>query len=258
MKRLAALLLLAAFPAFAQSPPESPESIVAGLSQSNVAITTDFVGSEILIYGAIKRESPPPGGAALHVIITVEGPPVEATVRRKSRQYGIWMNTAEVRVDRAPSFYAIASTAPLEDILSATEDLRHKISIPRAIRAVGISTATEGPAPFVEALVRLREGSGSYQTREGAVWLTEATLFRTDVALPANLTEGDYRVRMFLTRGGKVVDTLERGIAVRKSGLERLFYRMAHDQPLIYGLLALSVAALAGWAASALFRLLRA
>lgn len=255
MIRAFAIFMLTATSAPAQTP---PESLVAGLSESSVAITADFIGSEILIYGAVKRESPPPQGSALHVIITVEGPPVEAVVRRKSRQYGIWMNTAEVTVDRAPSFYAIASTAPLQDILSATEDLRHKISIPRAIRAVGISTATEGPAPFVEALVRLRQSGGSYQTRESAVALTEATLFRTDVALPSNLTEGDYRVRMFLTRDGKVVDTLERGIQVRKSGIERLLFRMAHDQPLIYGLLSLAIAASAGWAASAAFRLMRA
>jgi uncharacterized protein (TIGR02186 family) len=248
------LLFLLALPARAETP---SESIVAGLSQSDVSITTDFVGSEILIYGAVRRESPPPGGAALEVIVTVEGPPVEMTVRRKDRVYGIWVNDAEVRVDRAPSFYAIATTARLRDILSATEDLRHKISIPRAIRAVGISAEANGSGAFLEALVRLRKGDKSYVLDEGTVRLTENTLFRTDVALPANLTEGDYRVRMFLTRGGRVVDTLERGITVRKAGLERFFYRMAHDQPLLYGLLALAVAAVAGWGASEAFRLMR-
>ena len=32
--------------------------------------------------------------------------------------------------------------------------------------------------------------------------LTDDTLFRADVMLPANLTEGDYKVRMFLLRDG--------------------------------------------------------
>ena len=235
----------------------SGETIVAGLSQSRVSITADFVGSEILIYGAVKRQSPVPTAEPLQVIITVEGPPVEMVVRRKDRVYGIWTNSAEVRIDSAPSFYAIATTAPLDDILSATEDLRHRISVPRAIRAVGISDEADSASQFVTALVRLRESTGSYAIDQGSVRLTEDTLFRADVALPSNLTEGDYRVRIFLTRGGRVVDQIERGIAVRKDGIERFFFRMAKDQPLVYGILALLVAGFAGWGASAAFRWMR-
>lgn len=237
-------------------PCRAEETIVAGLSQSNVSITTDFVGSEILIYGAVKRESPIPQGP-LEVIVTVEGPPAEMTVRRKDWVGGIWINNAEVVIDRAPIFYAIATTGRLEDILSETEDLRHKISIPRAIRAVGTTEEADEADLFVQALIRLREARGSYLDSPGSVRLTEGTLFRTDVALPSNLTEGDYRVRIFLTRGGKVVDMLERGIRVRKAGLEQFFTRMAHEQPLLYGMLALLIAGLAGWGASAAFRFVR-
>jgi hypothetical protein len=78
------------------------------------------------------------------------------------------------------------------------------------------------------------------------------------VALPANLTEGDYRVRIFLTRGGVVIDSLESTINVRKEGLERWLANLARQQPLIYGLMSLLIAVVAGWAASAGFRLLRA
>jgi uncharacterized protein (TIGR02186 family) len=250
MRRWLALLCLIALPLKAE------ETIVAGLSQANVSITTDFVGSEILIYGAVKRETPAPEGP-LEVIVTVEGPPAEMTVRRKDWVWGIWINDAEVVVDRAPIFYAIATTGRLEEILSETEDLRHKISIPRAIRAIGTTDEAEGADLFVEALIRLRGARGSYLDSQGSVRLTEGTLFRTDIALPSNLTEGDYRVRIFLTREGRVVDMLERGIRVRKAGLEQFFTRMAHEQPLLYGLLALLIAGLAGWAASAAFRFIR-
>lgn len=34
------------------------ETIVSGLSQSSVSITTDYAGTEILIYGAVRREAP--------------------------------------------------------------------------------------------------------------------------------------------------------------------------------------------------------
>ncbi|GHC32153.1 MULTISPECIES: TIGR02186 family protein [Gemmobacter] len=250
MKRLILALLLAASPALANDP---GEEIVAGLSQSSVSITADYAGAEILIYGAVKREAPPPKGGTVQVIVTVEGPEGPVSVRRKDRIWGIWQNNAAVEIDRAPSFYAVVTSGPLSRVLSETDDLRHRITIPRAIRSVGIaSDADESPA-FVNALQRIRTEEGKYSLREGGVQLTEQTLFRTDVGLPAALVEGDYTVRIFLTREGRVIDTIKRRIWVRKAGLERFMYQSAHDWPLLYGLASLLIAALAGWAASALF-----
>lgn len=238
--------------------PARSEEIVAGLSQSRVSITARFDGSEILIYGAVKRDAPAPAGPPLQVIVTVEGPSTPLMIRRKERVAGIWINRDAVRIDSAPSFYAVATTAPLLDILTETEDLRHGISIPRTIRAVGITAEAPNAPDFVVALQRIRLADGSYGVNEKTVQLTEETLFRTDIGLPANLVEGDYQVRIFLTRGGKVVDDLTQVIDVRKAGLERFLFRSAQDRPLLYGLGALALAALAGWAAAAVFRYLRA
>ena len=232
------------------------EDIVAGLSQNRVSITADFEGSEILIYGAVRRSSPAPEGQ-LHVIITVEGPSAPITVRKKDRTGGIWINRESVRIDSAPSFYAIATTGRLREILSETENLRHQITIPRAIRSVGISGQSQNASDFVDALIRVRMADNSYRLNERSVQFTQATLFRSDVLLPANLTEGLYRVRIFLTREGRVVDVIERQINVRKEGLERFLFNLSRDQPLIYGLLSLLIAVGAGYGASAAFRLLK-
>lgn len=233
------------------------EEIVSGLSQNRVAITANFDGSEILIYGAVKRDAPAPVGAPLEVIITVEGPSTPLVIRRKERRAGIWVNTSAITVDAAPSFYAVATTGPVGEILSGTDDLRFRITLPHAIRAVGSASEANEADAFIEALERIRSADESYRLMEGQVQLVEETLFRTDVTLPANLTEGDYKVRMFIARGGKVMDHMERVIGVRKAGLERTLYVMAHQQPFLYGLISLALAAVAGWAASAGFRLIR-
>lgn len=252
MIRALALSLMLALPAAAQ------EVIVAGLSQNRVSITADFDGSEILIYGAVKREAPAPEGGPIEVIITVEGPSTPVAVRRKGRVAGIWVNTSSVRINSAPSFYAVASTGPLKHILSDTDNLRHGISTERLIRAVGISAEADRSGEFVEALMRVRTNEGRYRQLEGKVELTEDTLFRTDIILPSNLTEGEYKVRLFLLRDKKVIASQERVIGVRKEGLERFLFNLAHERPLIYGLLSLVLAAVAGWGASAAFRLMRA
>ena len=248
MLRIALLLCLLALPLRA-------EEVVAGLSQSRISISTNFDGSEILIFGAVKRETEIAQEPPLEVIITVEGPSKPVAVRRKEKRFGIWVNTDSVDVDAAPSFYAVATSGPWNEVIKDVEDLRHKVSILRAIRSVGAEIA--GSEDFTDALIRIREDETLYQTNIGSVEVSEQTLFNTSIQLPANLTEGDYKARFFLTRGGGVLDTYETSIAVRKVGLERFLFRLAHDQPLVYGLLSLTIAIFAGWSASAVFRFIR-
>ncbi|MEM9427309.1 MAG: TIGR02186 family protein [Pseudomonadota bacterium] len=235
--------------------PLAAEEVVVGLSQSRISITTNFDGSELLIFGAVKREAAIPQDAPLHVAITVAGPSEPVNVRRKERRFGIWMNTDTVEVDAAPSFYSVATSAPWGEVLRDVEDLRHHVSIRRAIRSVGAEI--EGSDEFTRALIRIRESDGSYQTNIGAVTLDEQTLFNTTVRLPANLTEGDYVARFFLTRDGRVLDTYETTIPVQKVGLERFLFRLSRERPLIYGLMSIAIAIAAGWGASAIFRLAR-
>ena len=236
--------------------PVAAEEVVLGMSHDEVAITATFDGSEILVFGAIKREtkiSPVP----LQVIVAVSGPSKPLLVRRKERKFGIWVNTDTVEVDSAPSFYAIATSAPWDQAVSDTEDLRHKISINRAIRSVGAPMHIENAQSFSDAVMRIRKKSGLYQLRENTVAVDQQTLFRTSIEMPANLTEGNYKTRIFLTRNGQVVSDFETDIDVRKVGLERFLFALSRENPLAYGLMSLAIAIFAGWSASAVFQFIR-
>lgn len=235
----------------------SGEEVVLGLSRDKVAITTSFDGSDILIFGAVKREEPILQDSPLEVVITVEGPSHPVTVRRKEKRLGIWVNTDVVDVDAAPSFYAVATTGPLREVLSETENQRHKITIDHAIRSVGAPMDIANAQSFSEAVIRIRERNGLYQTLENQVALDQQTLFRTAIDMPANLTEGSYTARIFLTRNGAVVSKYETTIDVQKVGLERFLFTLSRQQPMVYGLMALFIAIAAGWGASTAFRMMR-
>ena len=126
MLRLLSLLVLLALPVQA-------EEIVLGLSRDEVAITANFDGSDVMIYGAVKRDAPAPSEDPLEVIITLAGPSESVLVRRKERRFGIWVNTDTVEVDVAPSFYAVATSAPFREALTEVEDLRpHRGGLRRA------------------------------------------------------------------------------------------------------------------------------
>lgn len=232
------------------------EQVVAGLSRDSVAITASFDGSEILIYGAIRRETPIPD-TRLDVIVTVEAPSQPLTVWRKERRAGIWVNTESVKIGAAPSYYAVSTTGPLDQILDPSWDSRYRISLPQAMRAFEGALDVEDVTPFTAALLRLRQAEGRFRLDEGAVHLAQDTLFRADIRLPATLVEGEYKTRIFLLREGQVIDVHRAPIEVRKVGLERWLYRLAFDQPFLYGLMSLAVAVIAGWGASTAFRKLR-
>ena len=245
-----ALAFLAALPALA-------EEIVLGMSSDQVSIDTSFDGSEILIFGAVKREAQIEDDPRLQVIVTVAGPSEPVMVRRKEKRFGIWVNTDAVEVDSAPSFYAVSTSTVLGLALSATEDQRHKISIPQAIRSVGAPMDITDSESFTEALIRIKKRAGQYQLNEGTVSVDEQTLFRTAIELPAALTEGDYVTRIFLTRGGDVVSQYETSIYVRKVGLERWLFALSRENAFLYGVMSLAIAIAAGWSASAVFTAFR-
>lgn len=245
---LCVLLALVAWPAGAE------ERVIARLSQSQVAITTDFTGSEIFVYGAISRAAPAPEGP-LDIIVAVTGPSTPVVVRRKERRWGVWVNGPAVQIDAAPSFYAVASTRPLREVISFTDDMRHRVAIEEMIRLIDAPDwLQDDRTAFREAVIRVRKDDGLYFVDADGVSTVERTLFEATIELPANLVEGTFRARVLLLRGKEVIDVFDTSLPVQKVGLERLLYELSRNQPVLYGMAAVLVALFAGWGASALFR----
>ncbi|MEN8832690.1 MAG: TIGR02186 family protein [Pacificibacter sp.] len=227
------------------------EEVVADLSQSRVSITSNFDGSEILIFGAVKREDIIPEDSELDIIVTVMGPRKMETILRKARRFGIWINVESERLGHAPSFYSVASTRPLEDIIIPMMDSLWQISADEQI------LSERRGLPAREALLRIRTENGLYRRSNEGVTLNSETLFNTSIALPANLVEGEYTTRILLVRDGMILDDYRTAIEVQKVGIERWLYNLAYDNAILYGLLSLLLAGLSGWGASEIFRLIR-
>jgi uncharacterized protein (TIGR02186 family) len=117
--------------------------------------------------------------------------------------------------------------------------------------------AVQDAGAFTQAIIRIRTKSDAYQLLENGVSVDAQTLFQTSIQLPAALTEGEYKTRIFLTRSGKVISDYETSIDVRKIGLERWLFTMSRENSLLYGLMSLAIAIAAGWGASAIFRVFR-
>lgn len=60
--------------AFLGALPIAAELVVTGLSEDNIALNATFKGSELFLFGAIRRDGPPVAGP-LDVVVTLKGPP---------------------------------------------------------------------------------------------------------------------------------------------------------------------------------------
>ena len=220
--------------------------LVVDLARHLVAITTGFTGSDVLLFGAIDGEG--------DVVVVVRGPENTELVRRKGRVLGIWMNEQELAFTGVPAYYAVAANRPLEEILPKRVMGRHQIGADN-LRLM----PPEGPsAPrsrqFREALIRTKRRAGLYTEKPERILFLGNRLFRTDLWFPANAPVGRYIVQVFLIRDGEVISAEITPLIVSKVGFEAGVYNFAQRYSLAYGVLAILIAAVAGWAASAMFR----
>ncbi len=222
------------------------QQLVADLSSHLIAITTGFTGTEVVLFGTTDGVG--------DVAIVVTGPKMPALVRRKERVLGMWMNTRTVHFSQAPSFYSVATSRPLDQIVSKTLLERQQIGVPQLTLAPQESLDAQEQAEFRDALIRNKRRAGVYTPTTGTVSFLGDRLFRTNLYFPANVPTGLYNVEALLIRNGEVVSAQTTPLVVSKIGFSAEVYDMARHRPITYGVLAVLGAVAAGWTAGAAFR----
>ena len=253
MKRLLATCLLAVAVAHSHGACAQAESqalevpLMADLSNHLVAITSRFVGTDVLLFGATDG----PGD----IVVVVTGPTRDETVRRKERTGPIWLNTDEVTLTAVPSYYRVVSSRPVEEFAPPALLSREQIGL-QNIRMLPANedAPPEQLAQFRTALIRLKTAQNLYDQGIGAINMMSNRLFRAELHFPSNVPTGTYLVKVFLFREGEVASAQIVPLNISKIGIGADIYDFAHNLAPLYGLLAVLLAASAGWAASAVFR----
>jgi len=245
VKRLIALL--ASLPLLLGA---SEPRLVPDVSDTQIDIAYSFTGAELLLFGAILY----PGGRAptpdTDVAVVIKGPAEPLQVREKAKVAGIWVNHASERFRSVPSFYAVATSRPLSEIVSPRTAAIYEIGIGNLLLSPANGSSASEQARFESGLVELKRRSGLYAEHAGAVSVREGVLYRALVPIPARVPVGRYTAETYLIRNGHIVAAATRDIAIGKSGFERFVARAAEDYPLPYGLAAILISLLMGLAAA--------
>jgi uncharacterized protein (TIGR02186 family) len=264
MIRLLAGLLSLVLTAPALAAPPAPARIAAALTEDVVEIRSDFAGAPLTVFGAAEGFQD-----GDDIVVAVRGPARDLRVMKKQRVLGIWVNAAPVRFEDVASYYAVASTRPLSEFASFAALRRNGIGMAhlplsapdqeRTETLLGVPgvRVTELGAEIVdyrEAVVRNKMRQALYVEADSGVEMLEGGLFIARLFLPSETPVGEYTIEVYLFRDGAPIATRETGLQVAKAGLERALYDLAHDRPVLYGLLALILAGLAGWLAAVFTR----
>lgn len=263
MRRMIAALLVAiglAVPAGAQvledRPAEFPEKLEIGISTDEIAIASDFRGADLTIFGAIEGYDPALLAQRKYdIVVALEGPKDNNTVRVKERVFGIWVNRRSMTFELVPESYSLSSTRDVETIADPAMLNGVGVGI-QHIRLSPIGYVGDGSTigEFREAFRRLKESGGFYQRDPGGVQFISASLFKATVRLPANVPNGTHVVRAHLFRDGVFIAEKALPLRVMKTGLEQMISNAAYNNSLAYGGLSVTLALLTGWLASIVFR----
>ena len=257
---MAALLLMSgsavAQVAAPEDLPPTREALNIGISSTEIAIVPDFSGTDVTVFGAIENVDPAllaKGG--YDIVVALEGPRDRITMRRKERVAGIWINRHSVVFEAMPESYSMTSTRDLPLIAKDLELVTHSVGLPRArIVPSSFSGRAEEVALYRDAFLKLKTESRLYQENPGGVKFVSSSLFAATIHIPADVPNGRHLIRAYLFKEGRFFDEKQLEMNVVKTGLEESITAAAFDQPLMYGIFAVLLAVLTGWAASLMFR----
>jgi uncharacterized protein (TIGR02186 family) len=247
------LMLLAALPGSAVAQSAVPK-LVPDVSQRDINIQSRFTGAELLLFGAIiyPRGVAPEG--QVDVAVVLRGPTRPITVREKQKVAGIWVNAESIEYRSAPTYYAIASSRPLNKIIDARTAAIYELGLERLQLSPTGELDSDELRRFRSGLVDLNQRDGLYAEAPGSVNITDQVLYRARLSIPSSVPEGRYVAETLLIRGGRVI-VADDGVTVTisKTGFERFVTILSQDYSLIYGALAVLISLLLGWMAGLAF-----
>lgn len=229
--------------------------LVPEVSQHEIQLRQGFTGTELLLFGAILSRDGTRAARDYDIVVILKGPTQSIVVREKAKVAGMWLNADSTEFRSAPSYYAIASSRPIADIVDDKTAAIYELGLKwLQLSPIGAIDPAE-QMRFSTGLVDLNQRGGLYREAQGGVSVKEQVLYQARIFLPSSVPIGTYTAETLAVSNGRVVASASSKVEVRKLGFERVVAEFAENQSFMYGLLAVVVSVAMGWIAGRLFAL---
>jgi uncharacterized protein (TIGR02186 family) len=228
--------------------------LVPDISARQVQIRYSFTGAQLLLFGAVVYPGGRPPDRQVDIAVVLRGPVQPILLREKEKLAGIWRNADSNRFRSAPSFYAVASSRPIADLIDERTAAIYELGVHNLQLSPGGGALPEKERRFEAGLLDLRERRNLYQENPHGVEISGGVLYRAVITIPSQVPVGTYTAETFLIDRHKVIAAATRDIQIDKSGFERYVALAARRHRFLYGLTCVFLSLGLGWAAAAAFR----
>jgi uncharacterized protein (TIGR02186 family) len=228
--------------------------LVPDISARQVQIRYSFTGAQLLLFGAVVYPGGRPPDRQVDIGVVLRGPVQPILVREKQKIAGIWMNADSNRFRSVPSFYAVASSRPIGELLDERTAAIYELGLHNLQLSPGGGALPEKERRFEAGLLDLRSRRNLYQENPHGVEINGSVLYRAVITIPSQVPVGTYTAETFLIDRHKVIAVATRDIQIDKSGFERYVALAARRHRLLYGLTCVFLSLFLGWAAAVAFR----
>ena len=239
--------------------PAAAERLVTSISRHQVLVSSSFTGTTIVLFGTVEPDSATARRRATDydIVATVTGPKQTVVTRRKERVLGIWTNMAARTFVKVPSYLALLSNRPFDQVADAETLRRLQIGLDNAVLPQQIGPDIGDVArddPYRTNFIRLKREHRLYVQQTNGVTLLTPTVFRAEIPLPAEAPVGNYDVDVKVFANGGMLARTNSAFELVKVGFEQFVANAAHEHGLLYGLATAMMAILTGWFAAVVFR----
>ncbi len=230
--------------------------LVPEISQHEVQVRQGFTGAELLLFGAILDPQGTRAARDFDIVVVLKGPTGPILLREKRRIAGIWINAGSTEFLSAPSYFAVASTRPIDKIVDGKTAAIYELGLPWLQLSPSGTIDPKKLARYSAGLVDLMGRKNLFQEKVHGVKVSEQVLYQARINLPSNVQTGQYTAETFAISRGRVVASAISTVDVRKLGFEGAVAQFAENYGFLYGLLVIAMSVLLGWLAGRVFALI--
>jgi len=251
MSRIARLFLPTALilASLALSLPGQARAVTAQATPSAIDITMGYHGLPVKVAGDSA-----PGES---VVVKVTSAPADIHLKYKGKAAGIfWMKLGTLIFKTLPGTYLVATSGPVEQVLSPSERTSHDIGY-EALKTKAEIHAEHGDLPagdWFTQFLEFKKKEQVYTLKEGAVQVNATGGYVATIDWPYQAQPGDYIVEVLTAKDGRVTGSANAKITVAMTGMVASIANLATNNRAVYGTLAIIIALAVGFAVGNIFK----
>ena len=227
-------------------------SITSSIVPERIAVNSLYHGSRIVISGETEADR--------DIILKISSPEVQTNFHKKGKAGGVlWMNIGGLEFNPVPYVYLIYTTKDINSMLSESQRDVYVIGYDAFRRHVNVSPAANDAEKenWLGEFIKFKEKEKVYGVFPGTVEIKNSgdkTAYNLFLDWPYEAPPMEYTISVYAVKDGAITDSTEKSLVVEKTGLLKFLSDMAFNHEIIYGIISIIIAVVAGFIVSLLFK----